>query len=211
MDGVAALLRSLSWMLLAIAIGLGPRQALLAAGKTRLPTVATVIRSLVAAGSGAVFILWWDLGGPGLFYALLAGSVVESAMCWVGFERARLPPGRVTAAQVRETIRLGLPCGAQATLAVGALLLVSVILAWRSDTSVALHQLVIQFTGPALGLNLALTDATTVMVSWADGARQYLRQRLVVRTAVVWTMVLGVATGLGFGAALRNPGAPADR
>ncbi|WP_448062583.1 MATE family efflux transporter [Cellulomonas hominis] len=171
-----------------------------ALGDSTTPLVFLVVASALNVALVVAFIRWFGMGVEGAALATITAQLVSVLAClWL--IRARMPilhltrqDWRVTGAEVREQLRLGLPMGFQASIIAIGTLVVQYALNGLGAEAVAAFTAAQRVDALAIAPLSSFGLALAMFVAQNYGARTYARIRLGVQRTCL--MSVGFAMGI---------------
>jgi MATE family multidrug resistance protein len=159
-------------------------------GDARSPMIASLVANAANLALALALIFVFHLGVAG---AGMACGLAQSLEAILLFTRRRVPSPRPqpTREHYRELLRMGLPTGLQLTFEVGSFAILTALIASTSELQMAAHQIVLQLCQVSFLPAFAVSEAASVLVGQAVGAR---RPELVTRVARLALATAGVYT-----------------
>lgn len=171
------------------------RQAL---GDSQSAMRAALLANLVNIPFNAVLIFGLGWGSDGAALASLASRIAEFAALLLVQRREGLGWVEGTPLEALRAFRYGLPMGIERWLDVAAFAALVALLARMGAVELAAHQITLQILHFAFLPMIATSDALSVLVAQAAGAREHATARRVMR----YSLKLGIGYALIFGVGL---------
>ena len=167
------------------------REARYGLGDTRSPMLSALAGNVIHAGLdyAALIVLGW--GARGATVANVGVFTLETLLLCLAHREQGFSMGRRELGLVPEVLRAGAFTGLQWALELGALGLLSLLLAGLSDSDMAAHQIAVQLTAFSFLPALAIAEATTVLAGEAVGKGRMALVPHIARAAL--TLSLGYA------------------
>ncbi len=146
-------------------------------GQTVAPMWAMIIANLCNVGLDPLLIYGlgpvppMGIAGAGLA-ASISFSVGAVVLALVVAPELRATPARLSTRHMRHILRIGVPLGGRATLEVGSYLVFQAILTTFGDAHLAAHVLVVRTIAVSFLPGYAISEAVSVLVGQAVGARR---------------------------------------
>jgi putative MATE family efflux protein len=169
-------------------------------GDGQTPLRIGVLVNLLNAVLGYILIFgiadWPGLGAIGSVWATLVARACGGILLWRGLWRHMCISFRGDWGMARQLGAIGVPTALEEVLILGAMTLLTPVVAVLGMTEVAAHRVILTILPLAYLPVIGLTIATTALVGQATGARDHGAIPLVLRTALVWGIgwMIGVMT-----------------
>jgi MATE family multidrug resistance protein len=172
------------------------REARYGLGDTRSPMVSALAGNIAHAGLDYVALKLLGWGASGAAFANVAAFTLQTGMLLAAHRHYGIAMARHELALVPDVLRAGAFTGLQWALEIGALGLLSLLLAGLSDSDMAAHQIAVQLTAFSFLPALAIAEAATVLAGEAVGAGRMALVPRIARSAL--GLSLAYATFCGF-------------
>ena len=155
-------------------------------GSARGPMLATLAGNLTNGVLSYVFVFTLEGGVSGAAWAANVGALVEAAaLLPLQWRLVATSMSGVRPAHLRTLWRIGLPLGSQYVVEVGSFAVLTAMISSLSEVEMGAHQIAMQTLNLSFLPAFALSDAASVLVGQAVGARRDDLVHTVARHAVL--------------------------
>jgi MATE family multidrug resistance protein len=167
-------------------------------GDTRSPMVSALLGNVVHAGLDYTALILLGLGARGAAVANVGAFTLQTLVLLFAYRREGLAMGRAELGLVRDVLTAGAFTGLQWLLEIGALALLSLLLAGLSESDMAAHQIAVQLTAFSFLPALAIAEAATVLSGEAVGRGRLVLVPRIARAALKLALCYAGLCGLVF-------------